>query len=146
MTAPGITVTRCTLDEIPLVLDLWRRAGVELGVTDTADDLSRLVQDSRAALLIAVRGTDIVGSVIATSDSWRGNIYRLAVAPDARRGGLARMLVAHAGEFLRALGVKRIGAPVDQTHPWAIAFWDSLEALGYRRELRDTRYVKNVGR
>ncbi len=44
----------------------------------------------------------IVATLIAAWDGWRGNMYRLAVAPELRREGIARTLV-EAGEEVRTI-------------------------------------------
>jgi ribosomal protein S18 acetylase RimI-like enzyme len=60
----------------------------------------------RAALLVAVAGGGVVGTVIAGWDGWRGNIYRLAVHPNHRRRGTGRALAAAADDVLAALGAR----------------------------------------
>ncbi|PYN15456.1 MAG: GNAT family N-acetyltransferase, partial [Candidatus Rokuibacteriota bacterium] len=77
-------------------------------------------------------------------DGWRGNIYRLAVAPEARRHGLARRLVDDAVRVLRARGAHRISALVERHEAHAVGFWDSLTDQGWRRDERMLRYIKNV--
>ena len=86
----------------------------------------------------------IVGSVIGGWDGWRGNIYRLAVAPEARRAGLARQLVRAAEDALRAKGARRISALVERHEVHAVGFWDALADSGWRRDERMLRYVKNA--
>jgi ribosomal protein S18 acetylase RimI-like enzyme len=68
------------------------------------------------ALIAAESEDEIVGSVIAGFDGWRGNLYRLAVHPKLRRQGLARALVAEAEGRLAARGAKRITALVVAEH------------------------------
>ena len=67
------------------------------------------------ALLLAEEDSLIVGSVIAAWDGWRGTIYRLAVAPSHRRGGLGRSLLRAAEERLRDLSAARLQAIVVET-------------------------------
>jgi ribosomal protein S18 acetylase RimI-like enzyme len=103
-----------------------------------------LLRTPFAVLLVAESDGRLVGSVIGAWDGWRGNIYRLAVAPDYRRRGLARALLAEADHTLHHLGARRITALVEGDHPWATAFGDSLAASGYRHDERMRRYVKTL--
>jgi ribosomal protein S18 acetylase RimI-like enzyme len=90
--ADALCIRACRLEDIEEVLDLWRQAEAIPSVTDTADDLRRVVAESPAHVLVAEAGGRLVGSIIGTFDGWRGNIYRLAVHPEHRRQGVARAL------------------------------------------------------
>jgi ribosomal protein S18 acetylase RimI-like enzyme len=98
----------------------------------------------RGAGAVAIRQGAVVGSVIGGWDGWRGNIYRLAVAPEARRAGLARQLVHEAERVLRAKGARRISALVERHEAHALGFWDALSDRGWRRDERMLRYVKTA--
>src|SRR5437867_7175329 len=81
-----MTVIRpCRFEECPAVLALWERAGAIPSPTDTLEELMRLVRAHGDGFLVAIQQGAVVGSVIGGWDGWRGNIYRLAVAPEARR-------------------------------------------------------------
>jgi len=100
-----------------------------------------LIREPVALLLVATIEGQIVGSVIGGWDGWRGNIYRLAVAPEHRRRGIARRLVVEITKELFARGATRISALVEQEHQWAVDFWDSVSDLGYERDLKFARYL-----
>ncbi len=141
-----IEIRPCTRKDCPSVLDLWRRADATPSVTDSLPELERTVDEPGAIFLLAVdRDGSIVGSVIGGWDGWRGNIYRLAVAPEARRNGLAGRLVSEVSRRLEAKGARRITALVEKAHPDAVAFWDSATAEGYRFDPRIVRYVRTFG-
>lgn len=131
-------------DEVEAVLALWREADASPSPTDTRDEVLKLLREPAAVLLVAEVEERLVGTVIGGWDGWRGNIYRLAVAPGHRRRGLARLLVAEADRSLHRMGARRITALVEGDHPWATDFWDSLAAAGYRHDERMRRYVKTL--
>jgi ribosomal protein S18 acetylase RimI-like enzyme len=83
----------------------------------------------------------IVGSVVAGWDGWRGNIYRLAVAPELRRRGIARALVEAAEAHLRRRGARRVTALLVRAHDQAAGFWT---AVGYGHDHRIDRYVRTL--
>src|SRR5580658_3726745 len=85
------------------VLLLWREAETHATTTDDAESLDRLMAHDPGALLVAESDGRLVGSVIAGWDGWRGSIYRLAVAPSHRRGGLGRRLTRAAEDRLATL-------------------------------------------
>src|SRR2546426_5674732 len=137
-----IVIRPCRFEECPAVLALWERAGAIPSPTDTLAELRRLVQTHGDGFLVAIQEGAIVGSVIGGWDGWRGNIYRLAVAPEARRRGLARRLVREAERVLWRKGARRLSALVGRHEAQAVAFWDALADAGYRRDPRMMRYVK----
>ena len=139
----AVAIRPCRAEECEAVLALWRRAGATASATDTLEELLRLVRSEHGdGFLVAIQEGAIVGSVIGGWDGWRGNIYRLAVAPEARRRGLARRLVREAERVLWRKGARRLSALVGRHEAQAVAFWDALADAGYRRDPRMMRYVK----
>ena len=74
-------------------------------------------------------------------DGWRGNIYRLAVASEYRRQGIARRLVQEISRALFSKGAHGLSALVEHEHQWAIDFWNSMRDLGYERDPKFARYI-----
>jgi ribosomal protein S18 acetylase RimI-like enzyme len=140
----GATIRPARIEECPLVLDLWRRAGAIPSPTDTIEDLQRLVTQLPGRLLVAESDGVVVGTVIAGWDGWRGTIYRLAVLPEHRRRGIAAALVRDAARRLGAAGAKRLSILVERHDEQALAFWDSLAAQGYERDPRMLRFIKGL--
>ena len=78
------------------MLEFWSVATAEPSSTDDAAGVGGLLARSPGALILAVDGDAIVGSVVGGFDGWRGTLYRLAVAPEYRRQGIATTLVTAA--------------------------------------------------
>jgi len=140
--SPTVTIRPGTADDVEDVLAFWIHAGAHPSATDTVPDVTRVVAAPHAELLIAVdeRGR-VVGSVIATFDGWRGNVYRMAVDPARRRQGLARRLADEAEAWLRDAGAVRLSALVEGDNEIASVFWESV---GFAHYEGMRRYSKNL--
>ena len=64
--ADNLSIRACRLEDVEVVLELWRQAGATPSVTDTADDLRRAITESPAHVLVAEVGRCVVGSIIGT--------------------------------------------------------------------------------
>ena len=126
--------------EVAAVLAFWRRAA-ENGSRppDTTAAVATLHLRDPDALILAVDGDDIVGTIIAGWDGWRCHIYRLAVAPHRRREGIGGVLIAAAEERFRILGGSRADAMVLDDNEQAHRIW---AAGGYHRQDDWSRWVK----
>ena len=134
-------VRDCRADEAGEVLELWRAAGSPPSVTDDVRYVSAAIEREGTSVLVAESGGRIVGSLIAAWDGWRGNMYRLAVAPSHRRAGIATALVQEGERRLRRLGARRLSAVVLIDEPGAAGFW---ERLGYAHQLEAGRFTKSL--
>ena len=128
-----------TRDDVEPVLALWGRSDGPTTPTDDAEALTELLARDPEALLVAMGGEDVVGSLIAGWNGWRGSFYRLAVDPGWRRQGMATALIRAGEERLRALGARRLTAIVVSEEEDAIEFWT---AAGYERQVGRTRFVR----
>jgi ribosomal protein S18 acetylase RimI-like enzyme len=153
----GWQIRAATVDDVEGVLELWRADDITPTGTDTPAYLKALIEGWPGALIIAVATKEqgrrkreqgltpprqrVVGSVIASFDGWRGNIYRLAVDPGYRRRGIARALVEVGERQLEKQGAKTITALVEGDHPLAVGFW---EASAYLHHVRMRRYFRRL--
>ena len=126
-------------EDAAALLDLWRHADAVPSVTDDFESVARMI--TAGAVLVAVVDREIVGSIIAAFDGWRGAVYRLAVHPDHRHRGIAKGLIAAAMDRLRELGATRVAANVVGDREAAVATW---EAAGFALDTRTVRYTRNI--
>lgn len=137
-----VAIRRARYDDAQAVLDLWgqERSG-HASTADHLEDVERLIEDSPAALLVADRGGEIVGALIAAWDGWRGNMYRLAVSKEHRRLSIGLELTRAGEEYLLSRGVYRVTALVAFEDEAAGAFWESA---GYPQDREIGRRVRNL--
>lgn len=114
------------LDDYDEVLALWQRAGLH--------SLRPAGRDSRAAVarqfasgVQTILGLDVedtlVGVIVATHDSRKGWINRLAVDPAFRRRGYGRRLIEAAETVLREQGIGVIAALVESGNDASLALF-----------------------
>jgi ribosomal protein S18 acetylase RimI-like enzyme len=134
-----VMIRTADVEDASEVLSLWRQAEAKPSHTDDTDSIRALVVHDPQALIVAEDHGHIVGSIIAGWDGWRGSIYRLAVAPAHRRGGLGSQLVEAAERRLAKAGAARLQAIVVETNLQATAFW---RATGWEQQVERLRFVK----
>ena len=128
-------------EDAPSILDLWQRAGSFPTRTDNEESVCSLIAHDPTAVLVAVEGTELIGSLVAAFDGWRGMLFRVAVLPTRRRRGVGRALVAEGEQRLRERGAARINLYAIRAETSAIGFWN---AVGYEPDDRCQRFVRNL--
>ncbi|MEU5776986.1 GNAT family N-acetyltransferase [Streptomyces venezuelae] len=129
-------------DELDAVLAFWKVAAEGTSISDDRSGVERLVARDPDALLVAERGGELAGTVIAGFDGWRCHLYRLAVHPDHRRRGVGSALLTAAEERFVRLGGRRGDAMVLDHNELAHHAW---HAGGYAPEPQWSRWVKPLG-
>lgn len=137
-----VRIRPARLADVEQVLELWQVAGENADrPVDTPDAVVALLARDPDALLLACRGDEIVGSLIAGWDGWRASLYRLAVRPDCRRQGLAGRLLDAALVRFTDLGALRAAAMVLADNADGQAFWRSA---GFEPQQQWRRWVRGL--
>jgi len=135
-------IRAATVADVPAVLALWAVAAEnDARPVDTSAAVETLIARDPEALILAVEGDAIVGSVIAGWDGWRYHLYRLAVHPSVRRRGLGHELVVYAEARFAAAGATRVDAMVLEGNELGQQLW---VRDGYAPQPEWRRWVKNA--
>jgi ribosomal protein S18 acetylase RimI-like enzyme len=135
-----LTMRAAGAQDMNAVLAFWRVAAEgRARPPDTHPAIATRHQRDPDALILAVDGDQIVGSVIAGWDGWRCHLYRLAVLPGRRREGIGRALIGAAEDRFRILGATRVDAMVLDDNEPAHSIWAQC---GYSRQAEWSRWIK----
>lgn len=112
-------------DEVE-VIALWRRCALTRPWNDPAKDIRRKLSAGAGCLFVGVIDGAIVATVMVGYDGHRGWINYLAVAPDRRREGIGRGMMARAEQRLSEMSCPKINLQVRTTNVEALGFYDRL--------------------
>jgi ribosomal protein S18 acetylase RimI-like enzyme len=128
--AAGVTIREYRLQDYDTVLDLWTVPGLSFSPhgRDRRDRLAAELGGGKVVFLVAEREGRVIGAVLGTHDGRKGWINRPAVAPQARRQGIARLLVREVEARLEDLGLEITAALVEMSNEASLQFF---RALGY---------------
>jgi ribosomal protein S18 acetylase RimI-like enzyme len=129
------------IEDYDAVIGLWTEAGLPFRSEgrDRREAIARELEDRRSLFLVAEEGERVVGVVFGTHDGRKGWVNRLAVAPDCRRRGLAKVLVAEVEARLRRLGIVIVACLIEEEN--AIS-QTAFAKLGYARHPEIIYYAK----
>ncbi|WP_394653307.1 GNAT family acetyltransferase [uncultured Sphingomonas sp.] len=130
-TAAAPSVEAATVDDREAVVALWRACELTRPWNDPDHDFLQAVNGVTSAVLVVRDGEHVVGSVMVGFDGHRGWVYYVAVHPEARRGGLGRVLMAAAEDWLVVRGAPKIQLMVREGNEVAAHFY---QALGLERQ------------
>ncbi len=123
------------------VVALWRRCDLIRPWNDPHHDIQRKLHDSPEWFLVGVLESKIAASVMVGFDGHRGWLNYLGVAPEWRRRGCARAMVAAAELLLREEGCPKINVQVRAGNQGVAEFYrnlgyavDEVVSLGKRLE------------
>jgi len=128
-------------DYLPVV-DLWEHSGpgIQVGRSDTPDEISKKIQRDPDLFLVADFQEEIIGAVIGGFDGRRGMIYHLAVDKEYRQFGVGTALMETLENRLRDKGCLRSYLMVRKdnaaTQFYEKQGWQALDISVFGKDLR----------
>jgi ribosomal protein S18 acetylase RimI-like enzyme len=133
---PACTIRPFTSADIPAVRALWATCeGLGDGPGDSETGLARFLARNPGLSPDAEKDGAIVGAALCGHDGRRGFLYRVGIAPEHRRQGIAQALVRRCLEGLKAEGLERSMLFVKTDNAGAQQFWEEMGGT-WRSKLR----------
>jgi len=108
-------IRKLTAKDFEAMTSLWKRADLPFRPQgrDSRESITRQMNLNPDFFLGAFEQDRLIGVVVLSCDMRKGWINRLAVAPECRRKGIARSLIAEAERTFRTRGVNLFCALID---------------------------------
>lgn len=120
-----VNIRHLTVEDYNAAIALWQRSGlpsIRPQGRDSKDEFAQ--QIDRGQIVIGLEDdSKLVGIVVATNDTRKGWINRLAIDPDYRRKGYGTQLIHAAEEALRSIGIKVIAALIEDWNDTSLALF-----------------------
>ncbi len=118
-------------DDESRVVQLWSDCGLVVPQNEPHRDIARKVAVQPELFLVGEYEGRVVATVMAGYDGHRGALNYVAVAPDMRGRGFARLIVDEALARLAALGCPKVNIQVRRSNAAVMGFY---RALGFAED------------
>ncbi len=137
----GVQFRAVSDDEVESAVSVWleSRLPIKPRGRDTIENLRRLREDDPELFIGAFEEGRMIGVILGTDDRRKGYVNRLAVMPDRRGSGIAKMLVERCESVFRARGRQVICTMIEEYNDESKALFTSV---GYKREDEIVYYTK----
>ena len=137
----NIVIRKFKMEDYEALITFWNNAKLlyKLNGRDSYDKIERELKQKNAIFLVVELHGKLIGSVFGTYDGRKGWINRLAVDPNFRKQGIARMLVTDVENRFSELGIDIIACLIED---WNTKSMQAFERLGYNKHSDITYFTK----
>ena len=108
------------------IIKLWRKAGVNVGSTDTREEIQRMLKRNPNLFLIGRVDKKIIGVVMGGFDGRRGYIHHLAVDPEYQKRGYGKALMQELIARLYNMKVHKVHLFIERYNKEVVNFYLNL--------------------
>jgi N-acetylglutamate synthase len=143
MQGSGWDIRKAKREDYWDIISLWDRAGLhhQPNGRDSQGNMAKEFENPEVDALVAFSGGRMVGIIIGTNDGRKGWINRLAVDPEYRGRGLAKVLVDQVEQCFKARSLKIFSCLIIAENEASQCLF---EQIGYDRHPEVIYYSKKV--
>ena len=144
-----MNIRKIVISDYEALYSLWISCK-GMGLNDTDDSeagIAKFLERNPETCFAAEESGNLIGAILAGNDGRRGYIYHLAVHPDYRRKGIAKMLTQAVLDALADLGIAKAALVVFAKNNDGNVFWEKMgfitrDDLNYRnKSLRELKRI-----
>ena len=129
------------------VVELWRRAGIEMVSSDTIDEVTRVLNRNPDLILIGKVQEKVIAVVIGAFDGRRGYVHHLAVDPNYQKMGFGKTIMDALIEQFRKMNIHKVHLFIEKPNKSVVEFyknigWDVREDLIMMSYVPDKKLYK----
>lgn len=125
-------IRECRTEDLPVLLDLWRRTRITVGLSETAPEFTRMLERNPGTCLVGELDGKIAAVVLGGFDGRRGLVHHLAVEPSYQSRGYGQLMMQALEDRFRKMGVVKYSLWIESWNSNVINFY---KHIGY--DLRD---------
>jgi ribosomal protein S18 acetylase RimI-like enzyme len=111
------------MQHYPEVLELWKKAGIGIGSSDTKEEIALILDRNQELFLIGKEQEKIIAVVIGAFDGRRGYVHHLAVDPKYQKKGYGKDIMDDLIERFRKKGIHKIHLFIQKENKQIVDFY-----------------------
>ncbi|MFX1365328.1 MAG: GNAT family N-acetyltransferase [Promethearchaeota archaeon] len=119
-------IEKFTIGYYEEIVALWRKAGINVGSSDTLEEINKMLQRNPNLFLIGKIQRKIVSVVIGAFDGRRGYVHHLAVDPDYQKQGYGKFIMDELLKEFHKIGVHKIHLFIQKNNKNVVKFYQNL--------------------
>ncbi|MBC35329.1 MAG: hypothetical protein CL663_04730 [Bacteroidetes bacterium] len=129
-----IKYTSFEISDYSSLVELWLKAGlpIKLNGRDSKLEIEKELKRGILNILLAKDEDKLVGTILITHDGRKGWLNRLAVLPEYRKRGLAKMLVHRAEKHLRSIGIGIFACLIEDYNSVSLEVFQKLGYIDFK--------------
>jgi len=121
-----IEIKAFTMDDYYSIIDLWKRAGINVGSSDTKEEIKRMLNRNPNLFLVGKVHEKIIAVVLGGYDGRRGYVHHLAVDPAYQHKGYGKKLMDELMLRFKQMKVHKIHLFIEKYNHSVINFYKKI--------------------
>ena len=119
-------IEKFSIEQYDEIIEIWRKAGLSIGSSDTKEQVNRMLQRNPNLFLIGKVDEIIAGVVMGGFDGRRGYVHHLAVDPKYQKKGFGRLMMKELMKRFGEMGVHKVHLFIEKYNKEVINFYQRL--------------------
>lgn len=108
------------------IINLWKKSGIEVGSSDTCEEISKIRKRNPNLFLIGKENEKIIAVVMGAFDGRRGYVHHLAIDPDYQKKRYGKMMIDELIERFRKKKVHKVHLLIEKSNKEVVDFYRKL--------------------